>query len=111
MSADEHLSPTQFSAGGRDYVIDKDPFQYRVVTATPVGNKKPVGRISWYSDKVDDNLSNKVAEVFVEPRHRRRGLASAMYEHAQKVNPNIQHSHARTPDGRAWTAALEKRER
>lgn len=106
MSAPDNLSPRQFSAGGRDYVIEADPLQYRTVTATPAGNKNPVGRLSWYSDKVDDNLSNKVAEVFVHPRHRRRGVATAMFEHAQQINPNVRHSHARTPDGRAWTAAL-----
>lgn len=106
MTASDSLSPHQFRAGGRDYVVQADPLQYRVVTATPVGNKRPVGRLSWFKDNGGDNLDNKVADVFVHPSHRRRGLATAMFEHAQKINPDIQHSHARTPDGRAWTAAL-----
>jgi hypothetical protein len=105
MAAEDHLSPTQFSAGGRDYIIDHDPVWPRAVQATPVGNKKPVGRLSWYAEGTD-NLSNKVANVDVVPAHRNRGVARAMWEHAKQMNPDIQHSHARTADGRAWSAKV-----
>lgn len=100
------LQPMQFSGGGRDYVIEPDPVWPRAVQATPVGNKKPVGRLAWHRDDIDDGMGNKVQSVFVHEKHRRRGLATAMWEQAKQMNPNIQHSHARTEDGRAWSAKV-----
>jgi GNAT superfamily N-acetyltransferase len=100
------LQPMQFSAEGRNYTVAEDPLAYRTVVAHAEGNKKPVGRLSWYKDDVDDGLGNKVANVDVLPAHQRRGVATAMWEHAKKVNPGILHSHARTDAGRAWSAKV-----
>jgi GNAT superfamily N-acetyltransferase len=105
MAAEDNLSPHQFSAGGRNYIVTADDTAYRTVVAHAEGNKRPVGRLSWYKEG-NDNLSNKVANVDVVPAHQRRGVATAMWEHAKKLNPDIQHSHARTPDGRAWSAKV-----
>jgi GNAT superfamily N-acetyltransferase len=96
----------QFKAAGRDYTVSADPVWPRAVVAHVSGNKRPVGRLSWHRDDIDDNLGNKVSNVDVVPAHQRRGVATAMWEHAKQMNPALQHSHARTPDGRAWSAKV-----
>jgi GNAT superfamily N-acetyltransferase len=96
-----NLGPQFHKAGRTTYRIEKNPLTYRSVTATPVGKDRPVGNLIW-----SDNTprGSEVAHVYVKTAHRRRGLASAMLDHAREHQPELKHSPALTPDGKVWAA-------
>ena len=102
-----HVSPQ-----GHTYRLTHDSSRY--VTATYLGKgdnriKKPqmVGRLSWFGGKANDqsNIEGRIYKVFVKPAHRRRGIASAMLDHARALSPqdDILHSDALSEDGKAWS--------
>lgn len=103
-----HTSPQ-----GHVYRLTHDSSKY--VTATYLGKgsnriKKPqmVGRLSYFGGKANDqnNIEGRIHKVFVKPAHRRRGLASAMLDHARamkKPGDDIEHSSALSEDGKAWS--------
>lgn len=67
----------------------------------------PVGKM-----RLDGSRNNTVSWVDVDPRYRRRGVARAMWEHAQYLGLNPQHSDAQTEAGEQWaskTAGLADR--
>lgn len=94
--------------GKQAYRLEQGP-GYREVTAhSPRG--KLVGFINWHDpDPQYPGLrdTSVVHRVQVDERHRRRGLASAMYEMAREIQPTLKHSHALTTDGLAWTRGLK----
>lgn len=47
-----------------------------------------------------------VANVYVLPDRRRRGLAAQLLEHARKDFPGVTHSQHLSEDGKAWTKAM-----
>lgn len=105
----EHVSPQ-----GHVYRLTHDTTHY--VSATYLGKgenriKTPqmVGKLTWFGGKArpDSNIEGRIHKVFVKPAHRRRGLASAMLDHARAMSPDddIQHSNALSEDGRAWSQA------
>lgn len=65
---------------------------------------KVVGQLLWNHGEREDGQPH-VSDVTVNKQQRRKGIASAMLDHARSIVPDLQHSHARTPDGRAWSAA------
>lgn len=99
MSADESLSPVQFGK----YTIQHNPLKYRHVEAIHQSSGRKVGQLLWA--KGTDDGPPTISNIDVLTRHRRKGVASAMLEHARQYEPELAHSHARTPDGRAWSAA------
>jgi hypothetical protein len=62
-------------------------------------NNKVVGRLSWHP---------QIENVFVEETHRRKGIATGMYRHAQHISTQFddvappQHNPIRTLEGDAW---------
>lgn len=54
------------------------------------------GRLEWYGK------TGEVREIDVRPEHRRRGLATAMWEFARDAPKTPKHSPQRTDDGDAW---------
>lgn len=112
-SMTHHVSPQ-----GHVYRLTHDSARYvHAVYLGKGGNriKKPqsVGRLSWFGGKANDqnNIEGRIHKVFVKPAHRRRGLASAMLDHARAMSPNddILHSSALSEDGRAWSEKKARR--
>lgn len=95
-----NLNPQQF---GR-YTIQHDPLKYRTIEAIHNASGKKIGHLMWAKAGTEQELPT-VSRVDVLTRHRRKGVASAMLEHARQYEPDLQHSHARTPEGQAWSAA------
>lgn len=97
MSASDHISPEQFGK----YTVKHDPLRYRTVVAeTERGTN--VGYLMW--EKPGEHNSNRptITSVRVGPKQRGKGLAGAMLQHALKHEPDLQHSHALTPEGRQF---------
>ena len=95
-----NISPVQFG----NYTIAHDPLRYRTVTAQTPGGKT-VGYLMWDKPADWNNHTPTISSVRVNKPQQRKGIATAMLEHARQYEPDLQHSHARTPDGRAWTQA------
>lgn len=72
---------------------------------------REVGWLSWRngvadygSDRpVDSDEIGRVGAVEVHPEYRRRGVATALWEHARKIEPRLHHSEALSDDGEAWS--------
>lgn len=96
----DHLNPVQFGK----LTIEHHPTMYRTVTATMPSGRN-AGYLMW--DSPGDHNDNKptINSVRVTKQYQRKGVATAMLEHARQYEPDLQHSHARTPDGRAWSEA------
>lgn len=75
--------------------------------------EKPVGHFT--DDGIVDIPGNQhpddgvIAHIHVEPEHRRKGIASAMYDRAREINPNLKHNTELSADGKAWIRGLERR--
>lgn len=74
-----------------------------------LGNR--AGYLSWFSGAPEYDGHNidggVIHKVYVSPPHRRKGVATAMFEFARELNPDmdIRHSNALTDDGAAFAAA------
>jgi ribosomal protein S18 acetylase RimI-like enzyme len=44
----------------------------------------------------------EVAEIVVDKKYRRQGVATSMWKHAKDVGLNPKHSETQSPAGRAW---------
>lgn len=97
----EHAAP-----GGQRYRLVRQ--NGREVSAHPMKSDgsagATVGRLSWYGKTPDSTgVAHTIHEVKVHDSHQRRGLATGMLEFArQQSGEPVAHSHARTPDGKAW---------
>ena len=107
MSADEHLGPQFHQYKRTTYRIEADPLNYRTVQAVHENSGKMVGFLNWNSDAEHnpDHVKNAIHRVQVLKSHQRRGIATALLEHARQINPALRHSHALTGDGKAWSEA------
>lgn len=108
-----NLNEEQFRehvAGKQKYRLEEGP-GYREVTAY-TSRGALAGFINWqhYNKETgghDPSADPTIHRVQVGPTHRRKGLATALYSMAKDLNPALQHSHALTPDGRAWNQGLQ----
>lgn len=99
----DHLAPN-----GKSYrLVHKNP-NYGASTVTahvPMknGGYRGVGYLSYTSrpDKGPD--ASEIYKTHVHPDHQRQGLASAMLSLARESRPGLEHSHALTDDGKAWS--------
>jgi hypothetical protein len=84
-----------------DHTMDD---QYVTVRATHRESGEPVGFLKYSSSL------GKVGFVNVKPEHKRKGVATQMWEYATQHPdlPNPQHSTTRTEEGEAWAQALAK---
>lgn len=73
------------------------PWMTHRITATFRG--KTVGHVEW-----DENMP-EVSSIQVDPKHQRKGIATAMYNMASDLPTKrpIEHSDDRTPEGEAWS--------
>lgn len=55
----------------------------------------------------DDSGASEVEHVGVLPAHQRKGIASALWRHAESIGLNPMHSDSQTPEGKAWADALD----
>lgn len=67
---------------------------------------RPAGFLDWY------HTGGEIYDIGVSKEHQRKGLATAMYRHAQKLSesnkdiPTPKHSETRTDEGEEWAKSL-----
>ena len=99
MAASDHLSKSQFG----DYEITHSSRHLynntydHTVEAHHQGKK--VGHLWWVT-------GGEITNISVEPEHRRKGLATAMYSKAKSIDPKIHHATERTKQGDKWSQSL-----
>lgn len=108
MGMTHHTSPQ-----GHTYRLTADD---RTVYAAYLGKgeqriKKPqmVGTLNWFGGRAtpdDTTIKGRIGHIFVKPAHQRRGLASAMLDHARQQNPHddIEHSTNLSNDAKGWSS-------
>jgi GNAT superfamily N-acetyltransferase len=98
MSAHNNLSKIQF----------KHTYNNGVWLGThtiEAGKNGNYGHLTW-----DANTGN-IEEIFVPEKHQRKGIATAMWNHAQQlssetgITPPV-HAPARTPEGDSWAKSV-----
>lgn len=62
-----------------------------------------VGWLVWYGQGHATRQHGEIANVYVTPAMRRRGIATRMLAEARKIEPKVQHSDVLSQDGRAWS--------
>lgn len=62
----------------------------------------PVGSIDW------DDDDHTVDMIYVDPKHRHKGVASELWNRAKRIEPDLKHSEDQTGDGAAWNESLPK---
>lgn len=100
----DHLNPIQFG----NLTIQHDPLRYHTITASSPSGRN-AGYLMW--EKPGDHNGNTptITSVKVSGQYRRKGVATAMLQHAREYVPDLQHSHALTDDGKAWTTGLKEK--
>jgi GNAT superfamily N-acetyltransferase len=96
-----NISPVQF----KDYVlkvnpapVDDDMANHAILAEH---NGRSVGKLEW------DSGTGDIQGVEVDPEHRRKGIATAMWNRAQEVSKgNVGHSPARSDEGDAWARSV-----
>jgi GNAT superfamily N-acetyltransferase len=124
MTASDHLSNEQFYTAptGKQYQIRKPPEGWNLIHAhvvKPGGelSKAPVASLSYFDTNIGAARSPDqptVYKAFVKPPHRRKGVASAMFDfadqHAQaRYGKPLQHSEALSEDGKAFVEGHQRR--
>ena len=108
------LSPQQFGEYTLSYhPPDEDTPRHRIIAEHPEGIKytrtpgsdkvEPLGfagSMNWHPK------SREVTSVHVQEEHRRKGVATAMWNMAQAASPKPRHSDDRTDAGDAWSKAV-----
>lgn len=114
MSASDHLSPDQFPAGEYSIQVREEPQTHwglpaLHVTAQHAG--KTVGGLSVHQ-RLHDGADAPVAHpnVWVNPEHQRKGLATAMYARVTDRWPDvpIQHSEHASEAAKALNRTLHR---
>jgi len=122
MSASDHLSPRQFGPKGKYTtrpidMFGREPYDVRYakgVVAEHTGSGRRIGYLDWHEadgerhvqGSPDPNLA-AIGHAYVSGNMRRKGIATAMLEHARDLRPGLQHSgeQALSDDGAAWAKA------
>lgn len=103
----DNLSPQQFG----DYSIEYaghdrkgGSMGFHQVVAKDAGGE-PVGRLLW---RTGSRRPGEIHDLKVTEDHRRKGVATAMYNYAADsgIRPAPKHSRERTDDGEAWAKAV-----
>lgn len=83
----------------------RDPSRLFTIELYPiVKGQRARSRIGWVNfARVEDHL--EAEDVYIEPRYRRRGLATAMYQLARRLGNDIQRSSKQTGLGREFWAS------
>lgn len=114
MSAPEAMQPRQFGPGGK---YTTRPVGPRHIEAVHTNSGRRIGAMNWFPTPIGaSGIQNKVGQtiepdkptifkVVVSKPMRRKGVATAMLQHARDIAPDLQHSHALSDDGAAWARA------
>ena len=110
-----NLNEQQFGPNGK-YTLRQAG--YRHVEAVHTNSGRRVGALNWFPSSIGssspDRTITSAAGLPVEPGkptiyktvvskpHRRKGVASAMLDYARQAEPELQHSHALSPDAIEW---------
>lgn len=69
-----------------------------------------VGDLTWFEEDGPGAVKNAVQMVEVHPDYRRHGIASRLWAHARRINPDLIHSPTdQLPEGTRWAAAIDAR--
>lgn len=108
------LSEQQFGPNGK-YTLRQAG--YRHVEAVHTNSGRRVGAMNWFSGNQGlgpsvpttsaaglpvDPSKPTIYKTVVSKPHRRKGVASAMLDYARQIEPELQHSHALSPDAIEW---------
>jgi 8-oxo-dGTP pyrophosphatase MutT (NUDIX family)/GNAT superfamily N-acetyltransferase len=77
---------------------DEDVPRHRIVATTPTGY--PVGHLTWHPE------THEITGLNVDATEQRKGLARAMWDLGQKIDPKPVHSADRTKAGEAWARSV-----
>lgn len=91
MSARRHLSGLQFGLAP-----DTSGDEYHLLQASHPEHGV-VGSMSWAKKDTGFHQAGEISNVFVDPKHQRQGVATAMYRHAvDNISPTPLHSYNQT---------------
>jgi GNAT superfamily N-acetyltransferase len=122
IGSQEHLQPRQFGPGGKytSRPIDLfgkpatgNPKYAKGIEAVHTNSGRRLGYLDWHEgdDTMDRHVQGSadpqkaaIGKVYVSPNQRKKGVASALLDHARDLRPGLQHSgpQALTEDGAAW---------
>lgn len=108
MAASDHLNKKQFgemsySAG---HTPEGDPAHFvAMIGRTPENQPDFMGQMSWHPE------SGEIMSLEVKNQHRRKGVATSLYNYAHQVASEKKlaaprHSATRTPEGDAWAKSV-----
>lgn len=60
----------------------------------------PSGEMTWHPE------TGEIHNILVDPERQRRGIATAMWQHAQQFSPPPVHSNVQTSQGKKWAASV-----
>jgi 8-oxo-dGTP diphosphatase len=91
---------------GEDHIATGTPDKTRTVGVQAYVGGQNVGHLYWHTHfRPGQYRPGEISSVWVHDDHQRRGIASAMLEHAKSIEPRVHHSHALTGEGRSWSTA------
>ena len=124
MSANGSLSPRQFGPGGKYTTRPIDlfggpttgdnPKYAKGVEAVHTNSGRRIGYLDWHEANGTPHVQGSpdpekagISKVYVSGNQRRKGIASAMLDHAREIRPGLQHSgkQALSKDGAAWAGS------
>ena len=82
-----------------------DEGRHRFVKHDAAGN--PISALEIKRNRWDGKI--KIANVYTDEAHRRKGHATELYKHAKEKFPKLAHSSDLTSSGAAWKKSLRKR--
>jgi GNAT superfamily N-acetyltransferase len=114
MSA-EALNPRQFGPGGK-YTTQPSSGGWNSIEAVHTKSGRRIGAMSWFPGSKEgirhvqgspDPSKPGIFKVSVSKPQQRKGVATAMLEHARDIAPGLQHSgpQALSEEGAAWAKA------
>lgn len=109
------MQPRQFGPGGK---YTTRVVGARHVEAVHTNSGRRIGAMNWFPTPISAPRGRPssaglevepdkptIFKVVVSKPMRRKGVASAMLDHARDISPGLQHSYALSEDGAAWARA------
>lgn len=117
-SNDSYRPITAEDAPHHAKMMEKYGSKPRYIEAVHTNSGRRIGSMNWSSSAIGSGgATSNAAGLPVDPDkptifkavvskpHRRKGVASAMLEHARSIEPDLQHSHALSEDAVGWAKA------
>lgn len=84
---------------GHCYVLELAPLAGQRMVVAMLTDTVVMGQLDWGPD-------GKIGQLYVEPRFRRAGVATALLAAARQLDPSVHHSSYLTDDGAAFSQAV-----